>query len=294
MFIIDLNGLISTVAASTAAIVAIVGGLLISRLLALSSEKNGVVRRIKELQVDFQIKKKQSEELSEWLLWEDAKDFIREHGREIIMNGTDYEGLIDPEVYPYRSKDELRPFIQKLIEVMNDFFNIIEQSKESEGFEDDFDDFYKNRKTKLSFPDRRFYYETIFKLFDLETTRNTSPFRISISNLAELPSTNGMEYREKKLDSDRLDGEITYLQHQIDVEKKNLITFGRPDGLWSGLLVIIYACTVGVIWPVSLLPYTPNIYNDHLTKWVVLGCFYSALFALFFYLFWSTYRLTKK
>ncbi|WP_340462898.1 hypothetical protein [Paenibacillus glucanolyticus] len=85
MLKIDLNGLISTVAASTAAIVAIVSGLLFSRLLSLSSEKNGILRRLNELKADIDLRREQFLEISDWLLWDDAKDFINEHAYEIIM-----------------------------------------------------------------------------------------------------------------------------------------------------------------------------------------------------------------
>jgi hypothetical protein len=89
-----------------------------------------------------------------------------------------------------------------------------------------------------------------------------------------------------------LDGEIKNIRFQIDVQKKNLEAYGKPDGLWTGLIVIIYACAVGVIWPVTLLPYPEETYNDVLTKWVVLGLFFSALAFLFLYLAWSTFRLS--
>jgi len=45
----DLNGLINTIIASTAALVAIIGGFLVSRVLALSSERVAVERSLMRL-----------------------------------------------------------------------------------------------------------------------------------------------------------------------------------------------------------------------------------------------------
>ncbi|WP_155972794.1 hypothetical protein [Paenibacillus sp. Leaf72] len=291
MFSIDLNGLISTIATAIAAIVAIVGGFLFSRLLTLSSEKNGFVRRIKELESDLLFRNKQSENISDWLLWEDAKDFIRENGKEIIFNDANFEEIINPHVSPYRTADEYRPYIQKLVEVKTDFFKFAEQLLHDEEYPEDFDDFYKI--IKPAYLDRRYYYETIFDLFDNASSRSFPTMRISIPNISNIP-TNGNEYRAKILERDRLDGEIKNIEYQIAVQKKSLVTYGKPDGLWLGLLVIVYACIVGVIWPVTLLPYPQKVYNDMLTKWVLFGWFFSALLAIFVYLGWSTYRLIRK
>ena len=52
----DLNGLISTIISSTAALVAIIGGFLVSRVITLSGEKNGILKKIKEIDKELDIK----------------------------------------------------------------------------------------------------------------------------------------------------------------------------------------------------------------------------------------------
>ncbi|OME78565.1 hypothetical protein BK120_22760 [Paenibacillus sp. FSL A5-0031] len=246
-----------------------------------------LVRRIKELEADYQIRNGQSEEVSKWLLWDDAKDFIRENCREIVFNNKDFEELTDPEKFPYRTADELRPFIQELNEVKTDFIHILEVILNDEWHPDDFDDFdHFYRTTTFAYSDRRFYYEIIFTLFTVEPS--------TISYTIDAASINRNEYRAKRTDSDRLLGELKNILYQIEAQKNNLKAYGKPDGLWLGLLVIVYACVVGVIWPITLQPYPLEVYNDVLTKWVLLGWFISALLAIFAYLAWSTYRLTVR
>ena len=52
----DLNGLISTIISSTAALVAIIGGFLVSRVITLSGEKSGILKKIKEIDKELDIK----------------------------------------------------------------------------------------------------------------------------------------------------------------------------------------------------------------------------------------------
>jgi hypothetical protein len=294
VFPINLDSLISTVAASTAAIVAIVGGLIISRLLSLSSEKNGVVRRLRELVADVGTLQQQSDEISEFLLRDDAEDFIKDHAKDLVLDGTPFEELVDVHNYPYRTVEELRPFIQMFEEVKEDFYKIVE--RDDFDLPEEFDYFFKNEK--LAFPERRFYYKTIFREFDKELLRRTKgPYGsvkyMPMISTATVPSYSIQYYRQQKTERDRLDGEIALLKKQIEVQRATLQAYGKPDGVWSGLFVIMYSCLVSVVWPCMLLPYEVNRYNDQLTRWTILGFFFSALLALFVYIGWSTYKLTR-
>lgn len=53
----DLNILISTIITATAALVAIIGGFLVSRVITMASEKQSIERRLKEIDNDLKIKK---------------------------------------------------------------------------------------------------------------------------------------------------------------------------------------------------------------------------------------------
>ena len=50
----DINALLSTIVQSAASFVAIVAGFIISRLLALSSERDGLLNRIRELSLHLE------------------------------------------------------------------------------------------------------------------------------------------------------------------------------------------------------------------------------------------------
>src|SRR5699024_3830435 len=56
-FYMNLEVLISTIVTSTAALIAIIGGFLVSRVITLSSEQNGINRKLRELNNEINAKK---------------------------------------------------------------------------------------------------------------------------------------------------------------------------------------------------------------------------------------------
>lgn len=111
---------------------------------------------------------------------------------------------------------------------------------------------------------------------------------------ANINQANAQVYRQKKRDRDSLKDDLTVLEIHKDEQKKILMDYGQPKGLWMGLAVLVYACLVGVVYPSTLLPYPKNIYNDEDTKWLLLGLFFSQLLFLFIYLGYYMYILTKE
>jgi len=67
----DLNILISTIVTATAALVAIIGGFLVSRVITMASERKGI-ERIRELKNDLSAKRKMYDRAELVLLNEDA------------------------------------------------------------------------------------------------------------------------------------------------------------------------------------------------------------------------------
>lgn len=47
--------------------------------------------------------------------------------------------------------------------------------------------------------------------------------------------------------------------------------------MWDGLVVLMYASIVGIGYPITLLPYPTETYNDEVIRRFVLGLFISLL-----------------
>ncbi|TYS14281.1 hypothetical protein FZC78_19185 [Rossellomorea vietnamensis] len=87
--------------------------------------------------------------------------------------------------------------------------------------------------------------------------------------------------------------ELQSLEEQKLKQKSKIESNSKPAGIWSGLVVLFYACLVGICWPSMLLPYPLDTFNDGLTKNVLLILFYSELFVIFLYLVINIRKLTR-
>src|SRR3990172_2934199 len=140
----DPNWLLSTVVQSAAAFVAIVAGFIISRLLALSSERGGFQARIRDVKLQVNIKKENIDVLEKRLLTWDAEEFLEDSNVvDKIIESEGQISLVDAMkqvTYLNRSEDELRPYWEDAIKVTKEAFHLVEENLteflvESENFE---------------------------------------------------------------------------------------------------------------------------------------------------------------
>jgi len=87
----DLNWLFSTIVQSAAALVAIVAGFIVSRLLALSAELSTIRSRLRD--VDLQLKSKQEEyaNIEDRILRRDARSFVGESLFDFVKSRGDLD-----------------------------------------------------------------------------------------------------------------------------------------------------------------------------------------------------------
>ncbi|BDG30462.1 hypothetical protein [Parageobacillus thermoglucosidasius] len=304
----DLNILISTIIAATSALVAIIGGFLVSRVLSLSSERVGIERKLREIENDISAKKDMLERVNTALLEEDVNDFIKDNCKKILLEDKTLEQIIDEDEYTSLTVDQLKPYINEFNSIKKEVFTIINEF-EGKTIPSDFNDLIQGR-SELKKPERKEWYELIYEtIYDLlpeEEEESSHHFGININDLIPRISfptknfvspvtTQAMMQRRRDMENERnrLEDDIRILELQKQEQEKILGDYGKPKGLWGGLLVLIYSCIVGIAYPSTLLPYPSNVYNDTLTKWFLLGLFFSQLIALFIYLAVNLHRLTK-
>jgi len=193
--------------------------------------------------------------------------------------------------------DEVNPYIQEVYSIRDE---IIELIKVYEGdLSSEFNELINGNPECLKKPNRKEWYENIYdaiyELVPEKSTGFTNWGGLSLPRLNFLTPdiTNVQNYREKVKERDHLKNDLVVLNVQKDEQKKILGDYGKPIGLWSGLLVLVYACLVGIVYPSTLLPYSIGVYNDINTKWLILGLFFSELMALFLYLALTMYKLTR-
>ncbi|MGE7876178.1 hypothetical protein [Peribacillus muralis] len=284
-----MNDLITTIIAATAGLVAIIGGFLVSRVIAIASEQNGIKRRIREIKNDLLAKREIKDTAEKFLFEDDLNDFVSEDNIARIIGDKTLEEIIEEDEYNYLSKEELEPYYKQLKEMSNELYELHSST------DDYYEEFsvFKKFFTEYKYPDRMDWYERIFKVIDeMEQPEATGPF----ANFKYIPLTTptiNTDYKDTQKERNRLIDDIRVLELQQEEQLKILNDYGKPEWVWSGLFVLVYACIVGIVYPSTLLPYPKDKYDDVLTKWFLLGLFFSQLLALIIYLGIATYKLTN-
>lgn len=290
-----LETLISTIITSTAALIAIIGGFLVSRVIALSSEQNGINRKLREISNEITAKEDTFSRVKDYIMNEDAFDFISDNVEELSVGKVSLEEVHKSDQFTELSVEQLEPYIKEYKSIFNE---LLDHVGKFSSVPSDFYEFKKKLTTEVSKPEKLDWYEVaysfIYKSLPKEKPRNSFlPNIPPLPNLSNpVPSVNHY-YREQVKIKEQLENELEVLKLQKEEQQKILAEYGNPSGVWSGLAVLVYSSVVGIAYPVTMLPYPPNTYNDSLTKVFLIILFLSELVALFGYLILAMRKLTK-
>lgn len=299
----DPNWLLSTVVQSAAAFVAIVAGFIISRLLALSSERGGLQTRIRDIKLQVNIKKENIDILEKRLLIWDAEDFLEDSDvvdKIIESRGqvslTDAMNLV---TYLNRSEDELRPYWEDAIRVTKEAFHLIEENLteflvESENFEV----LLKNLGVNIS-SYRLKIYQQIFGFYLREYEKRHNPFGSIMNPIASVrmpdfrPVSEANSYETLKRDLETLKRDKNALEIHLSDLNIQLQQLGQPQGVTLGIIFLAYFSLVGIVIPVLLMPFATDKFTSY-HKWAIFILFVSGLIFFFVYLFKLVRQLADK
>lgn len=298
MMWLDLSVLISTVITSTAALVAIIGGFLVSRVITLFGEKNAIQKKIREIDKELDIKNGMLESAKQIVEEEDIDDFVRYYAEDIIFNQKSIEDILEEDQNIDLERDILDSSIARIGAICVFLLNKINEIDDDYHLPTDFNEFIRDNGIKIE--DNRSWHELIYDLIYRHISRKPSnifgldvygPLSVLPSNLTTIASS--QEYKAKVRKVNDLEDDIKVLNALRTAEEDILKGYGKVSGLWGGLAVLIYACIAGIIVPSFLLPYPLGCFDDSATRIALLALFISELVVLFAYLGFSMYRLTK-
>ncbi|MGE7687331.1 hypothetical protein [Peribacillus simplex] len=283
-----MNDLVTTIIAATAGLVAIIGGFLVSRVIAIASEQNGISRRIREIKNDLLAKRETKRNAEKFLFEEDLDYFVTYKNIKRILLGRTLEEVMEEDEYDYLTEEQLEPYYKQVKEMASE---LMELHGSTDDYYEEFSVF-KKFFTDYKYPNRMNWYERIFKVIDDMAQPEAQGIfgHINLGTAISIPTNT--DYKDTKKERDRLTDDIRVLELQLEEQFRILDYYGKPKWVWSGLLVLVYACLVGIVYPSTLLPYTEKVHDDVLTKWFLLGLFYSQLLLLVVYLGAAMYQLT--
>lgn len=289
----DPNWLLSTVVQSAAAFVAIVSGFIISRLLALSTERGGLQKKVRDIKLQLVIKKQNLDILEKRLLKWDAENFLEDSDvLDMIIKSDGQISLAEAMrgVTGYnRCEDELRPYWDEAITVTENAFRIVKDKFSELKKSEDIDVFLKNLGLNLS-SYRLKIYRRIYDHNLSEYEKKQNPFgamRYSIASI-EIPDISTADelnrYRTLGKDIETIGRDKNALETQLSDLEVQLKQLGQPKGVKLGIIFLAYFSLVGIVIPVFLLPFPPEQFTST-HKWVIFLLFISGLLFFFIYLF---------
>lgn len=281
----DLTSLISAIISATAALVAIIGGFLVSRVISISNDQSFLKRREDALRTDIKHKKELLEKVNTYLFEDDLEDFVTKDNLILLLKGKKLEEIIKESEFTFLTQEELSPHFDILIEIkeeVEDF--IVSEDFEKKSIDEIID------QTDIKHPGRSDWYkkmeDAIQELYSPPTSQFPyfSPPRIP----------DHTEYRLKKREKEQLLNEIKILESQRTELENTINDYIEGSSIWSGIGVLIYSSLVGILYPATLLPYPINYYNDAQTKTLVIILFGSGLLSIFLYLIIAVYKMISR
>lgn len=322
----DRNALLTTCASSGATIVAIVGGLLVARYVALSSEQDGASRRLLALEDRAVVAQDQEERAGQLLadlvvtralVDSSVIDVVVERHTRPYRSGRHPDKVPDPRPEPV-VRDDLKDLLpedlsadqeallrSRLSKVNDEVREAAHEvalwaqgpSNSSARWDDVRGGLYRPGWTE-SLWERA--WNMTSKAIRKARLRN-SPYgsiaalALDIPDVPFLGPVISVRDERLRLERERDDArtQLAVLRTEIAIAQRDADLVGRPRGLISGLLVLGYLTLVSVIWPLLLLTPGPDAMAVDGSLWAV-AAFISGIVVLFAYLGHHAWRLRPR
>ncbi|QNO38662.1 hypothetical protein H4J02_06635 [Protaetiibacter sp. SSC-01] len=295
----DPNWLLSTLAQSTAAIVAIVGGFLVSRLVQLSSEKEGLRRRLTNAR---------DEQKHVAQLFEVAHEYRLENSREaffgwvlddLVKRDEDFDpqALLEKNIPRGSSLNEMAEYLDEIIpRVDAALANVGAYLSPSDTRDVTIEDL-EARGMKVPPEDREIYDNIEYNVLDdlPERTYDAGPHGLLINPvphlrvpLMESPAITTTELRRLD-DSIREEQELLSRRSMLEAEIARLAAaieqIGKPVAVTPAVWILGIYSVLGIVAPVAVMAFFP-LTIDAWLAWALVGMFVVGLALVVIYIYW--------
>jgi hypothetical protein len=292
--------LLATLAQSSAAIVAIVGGFLVSRLVALSSERQGLRRMLREAQERLALLDDDYQSAYEYRLQNSKNkfyDFVIDDLISAEGQKLDLDGLTEENIPRGSTFEEMRSYADELDErVVLAFKGVADTLRPGDDRLVSLEDL---RARGLSIAERD---EDLYELVIAHVAKKM-PRKRGAFGLIDIPSfgplTPGWRH---EIDARRLDesirdeleliGQITASRKEASRLHDELRALGKPVGVLSAIWVLGLLSVLGIVFPVVVLALQPMTLTL-LMKSLLVGSFVVGLLGVLSYILWYQHQLSS-
>lgn len=309
--VIDPSWLLAAVMQSTAALVAIVGGLVVSRLLSLAAERSTLERQIAMLNGRMNQASREAERLRSEMVAADAAkaiddwlDALLKSGKPDLPNEELLEvrnpgGWLVEDYEPHITalKREFRSVVEEIIRLHNeDRFTDLEDTD----LPADCDDLRQFGVDVPSEPEHKDIWDTVLTewrngeiaerrksrprnplggVFDMphyDLSAITLPDDVRRSAALHRRNEDEREYLARVAEADALDSEI-------EVLRASLVEATDPRRLWQGFAILVVFALLGIVYPMTLMA-VGDQGTAAQSRWLVVAAFSIGLAGLFWYI----------
>jgi len=304
--ITDPSWLYSTIAQSSAAIVAIVGGFITASVLMLTAEKRSLANQKKDKEVRLQTLKNEKGTLSQELDTREAEIFI-ESITDKIIDSKDMPSLEEvindnteaQSLNPVILKREYEVFSSKIIKAKKFIITHLEKIKPKSVT---FVDWVKMNNLDIS----KYDYEILERLYDkvlgqkLEQKQESLPAweRATLSpTLLRMrlpyitPISEQQELQRLRQNIQEYTGEIAVLENDVNNLDFRISKFSYPPNLGWGLGVLGFLAVFGIFLPVYIIACNAFF---HWAKLLTTFSFMFGIVVVFAYVFFQITELRRK
>lgn len=283
----ELTTLLTTIAAASASIVAILGGFIASKLISISGERSAVLDKLKSVDKTISFNQNAIDKLQAENEEDDALDFIKEHISN-LFNGDSLDKVFDDGEKQSIPKDKLQPYWKHAEELC------VEAKNEFQVEEPQFNGDGVPVTLAIKYSDDNFSYSVVEawekyldELTKQDECRRNPLAAISLGLISTTVNARPLlgKYCENERRMEVLADEIAHLEFekaQYELQKQKL---KKPDGMEKGLIIFALFSVLCIVLPFSLCPFATESYCVFIS--VKLGCigfFTIGLACIFWYL----------
>ena len=288
----DLTSFLTTVASSSAGIVAILGGFIASKLISIDGERDSVLSHLKEIEKELFYHMAERDKLQK----EDDENKVLNfmtNRLDKILSGDELEPIYKLEPRAELALERLNPYWEKGIAVGKEYIEELQLQKTP------MNDVYIPDILVQKYHHCYFEYELLtligekVKRDSRRTANSNNPLYIlpRIDDLV-IPSHVYRASNGKYIDEENR--EISLLSMKKQLLKEQIPALKKPKGMVLGLFIFAAFSVACIIVPLALSPFTTdNLQYYNLIKWSVLGLFLAGLCSIFVYLIYLLYWKQK-
>ena len=297
----DLTAFLTTVAAASASIVAILGGFIANKLITINGERDAVLDKLSSIKEELRFKQADRDARQRENVSDDALSFIRDH-IDGVFTLKPLDDVYDTAESQCIIKDRLQEYWKKALELCQELITSFSQVAE-------FNSDSLPKEIARKYAGDNFSYEVLEELMQYlkrqikederrqqEASRKSNPLAAltmpsidystivdSIALVRPVIASGNYSFNEKKITE--LTSDISYLEFQKTQLEEQRKVLAKPNGMKAGLVIFALFAVACIIVPLAMSPcYTDSLCEFWIIKLTILILFIAGLAAIFGYL----------